>query len=379
MPVARAGLVVEHPGEVEAHDLAAGLGDVVVGDDARRLADDEAVSAPSASAAARPRCRHVASATGSARRSAPALVGAPRRRRRGLGAARRGSAVAPRLVVGGVAVVDLGDRALGPSPSSRRPTRHVVLARRSASRPGGQRRLELAALGRRRPRSACEPRPATRARSSSPLSSSASSSTKRSTTRAAGDDIDLVEAQLDPRAGRPELPLAPQLADRHELDERRVAGDARGPAPGRRRPASRAAPATRSAGPSSSSRRTAPPGPSRRGRATSPRRSSRRRADAAGPRSRPGRARRRRCRRSGPRAATARAAALAVNGPIGRRRQVRSAAARSVTRYLSSTSTWPSRRLRGVVAHARGSSEPAPEPGRRGVVATLPWRQGVAP
>ena len=41
VPVARAGLAGEHPGEVEAHDLAAGLGDVVVGGDARRLADDE--------------------------------------------------------------------------------------------------------------------------------------------------------------------------------------------------------------------------------------------------------------------------------------------------------------------------------------------------
>ena len=38
---ARARLAREHPGEVEAHDLAAGLGDVVVGGDAGRPADDQ--------------------------------------------------------------------------------------------------------------------------------------------------------------------------------------------------------------------------------------------------------------------------------------------------------------------------------------------------
>ena len=42
---------------------------------------------------------------------------------------------------------------------------------------------------------------------------------------AAGHDIDLVEAQLDPASARRlELALAAQLADGHELDERRVAG-----------------------------------------------------------------------------------------------------------------------------------------------------------
>ena len=41
MPGADAGLVLEHAREMEAHDLAARLGDVVVGGDAGRLADDE--------------------------------------------------------------------------------------------------------------------------------------------------------------------------------------------------------------------------------------------------------------------------------------------------------------------------------------------------
>src|SRR2546422_4951688 len=41
LAVARPGLAGEHPGEVEAKDLPAGLGNWVVGKDARRLADDE--------------------------------------------------------------------------------------------------------------------------------------------------------------------------------------------------------------------------------------------------------------------------------------------------------------------------------------------------
>ena len=64
----------------------------------------------------------------------------------------------------------------------------------------------------------------TASRSSAPLTSSASSSTKRSTTRDRGDDVDLVEAQLHPRVAVAHDPLAPELADGHELDERRVAG-----------------------------------------------------------------------------------------------------------------------------------------------------------
>ena len=39
-----------------------------------------------------------------------------------------------------------------------------------------------------------------------------------------GDHVDLVEAQLDPRVAVAHDPLAAQLADRDELDERRVAG-----------------------------------------------------------------------------------------------------------------------------------------------------------
>ncbi len=41
---------------------------------------------------------------------------------------------------------------------------------------------------------------------------------------AAAHDVDLVEAQLDPALARLELPLAAELADGHDLDERRVAG-----------------------------------------------------------------------------------------------------------------------------------------------------------
>ena len=40
-PLPDARLALQHPGEVEAHDLAAGLGDVVFGDDAGCLADDQ--------------------------------------------------------------------------------------------------------------------------------------------------------------------------------------------------------------------------------------------------------------------------------------------------------------------------------------------------
>ena len=101
---------------------------------------------------------------------------------------------------------------------------------------------------------------------SSPLTSSASSSTNRSTTRTAGDDVDLVEAQLDPRLVRPARSRSPpELADGHELDERRVAASSRISARASDAGQSRGA-AVRSAGPSSSSRRPAPPGPSPRAR-----------------------------------------------------------------------------------------------------------------
>ena len=40
---------------------------------------------------------------------------------------------------------------------------------------------------------------------------------------AARDDVDLVDAQLGGRVDRLEAPLAAQLADRDELDERRIA------------------------------------------------------------------------------------------------------------------------------------------------------------
>ena len=56
----------------------------------------------------------------------------------------------------------------------------------------------------------------------------------------AGDDVDLVEAQLGGRVDRLEPPLAAQLADRDELDERRVAAQLEDQRTGgRRRPAMR--------------------------------------------------------------------------------------------------------------------------------------------
>ena len=127
MPLAHAGLALEHPGEVEAHDLAARLGDVVVGHDARDL--------PTTSA--------------------------------GLGP---GSRVRVVLVIG------------RGRPAASLP----VLARRRSPAPssGRERRLELA----RRRRAGARVRqsmatPSATSSPSSPLVSSASSSTNRSTTR----------------------------------------------------------------------------------------------------------------------------------------------------------------------------------------------------
>ena len=51
----------------------------------------------------------------------------------------------------------------------------------------------------------------------------------------ADDDVDLVEAQLDPRVAVAQDPLAAKLADRHELDQRRVAGQLQDQRPGVRR------------------------------------------------------------------------------------------------------------------------------------------------
>ena len=78
---------------------------------------------------------------------------------------------------------------------------------------------------------------------SSPLRSSASSSTNRSTTCDRDDDLDLVEAELDPVSSPPgDPPLPPDLPDRDEFDERRVAGKLEDERRARPRRASRAAP-----------------------------------------------------------------------------------------------------------------------------------------
>ncbi len=109
---------------------------------------------------------------------------------------------------------------VGPARSSDAPP-SFVLARLHR----GERRLELAAV-----RDAAGPvggegrRRAPTSRSSSPFVSSASSSTNRSTTRAAATTSTssrLSSTRVDAVA---QLALAAQLADRHELDQRRVAG-----------------------------------------------------------------------------------------------------------------------------------------------------------
>ena len=319
MPARVAGLVVEHPGEVEAHDLAAGLGDVVVGGDARGLADDEA---------------RTASATG-----------------RSLGAV---------------------------SPSS---VRHV-LARRG--RPAGSRR-PVASSGRARRGCSCRARPTRRRR---PAPTRACSSLARSKLglgsrgprrdaarsplvalhqlrleldepvddRDRGDDVDLVEAQLDPRvAAELELSLAAQLADRHELDERRIAGVLEHERSGVRRrpvdrrgdPVGRALRAPRGG--------CEPPGPSRpRQRLDRDDRLAAGLAEAD--------------REAGPRQGAVGGVDVAVlelrssaPPPVPRTARARSAtssrsaAARSPTRYFSSTSTGS----RAGLGHARGSSDPA--------------------
>ena len=200
-------LPVEHPREVEPHDLAAGLGDVVLGQDARGLADDQAGSIlPARLGHGRDRGR------GRSR---------GRRRRSGGG---RGSAFA-RAVDRGESGLELA-RARTPQPGLR--------FDRGAER--GQ--LGLLALGQ------------LGLELDEPLDDAATL-----------DHIDLVEAQLDTRRGRAQLALAAELADRDALDEWRVAGvlDDEGLASDAGQSTGGA---TRSAGPSSSSRCMAPSDPS---------------------------------------------------------------------------------------------------------------------
>ena len=278
---ARAGLAGEHPGEVEAHDLAAGLGDVVVGGDARRSCRRRG-GVVGDGAPRRPRSIGVRRSTDdgrpqrSRRRARPSARRRRPRRRSRSSSSRRGLAV--------------GAPTLGVLVGVRRPTRSTPRRRSSAVGCPSHRRergLELAAARRRRAGSAAKTSASAASRSSSPLISSASSSTNRSTTRAA--------RRRRPRRGsarpacrrRGRLALAAQLADRHELDERRVAGQLEDQRPGVRAGQSTGR-RVRSAGPSSSSRRDRAAGALARGERLD--RDDRRRARlrGRGPRSRPG-------------------------------------------------------------------------------------------
>ena len=98
----------------------------------------------------------------------------------------------------------IGDsRPVAASPRlARHPHRrdHPHLCRSDEPRPTP---LQLASRCRASAGSASRRPPGPTSGASSPLTSSASNSTKRSTTRDSGDDVDLIEAQLDPRlAGR---------------------------------------------------------------------------------------------------------------------------------------------------------------------------------
>ncbi len=126
----------------------------------------------------------------------------------------------------------VGRRRPRPARSDRgRPHRDVLgrLTGRPAGRPYHARRRGLAPALSPAPEPG-QGRPSRSVRSgarsaSRPRISSTSSSTKRSTTRPRETTSDLVEAQLDGRlaTGRREVPLAAELADRDQLDERPVA------------------------------------------------------------------------------------------------------------------------------------------------------------
>ncbi len=97
---------------------------------------------------------------------------------------------------------------------------------------GGHRRLELAAVGRRQRRIGAEHRgqpgqPLLGALDELCLELHEPVDHARSR-----HDIDLVEAQLDPRAPFADDPLAPELADGHQLEQRGVAGELEHERPG---------------------------------------------------------------------------------------------------------------------------------------------------
>ena len=271
--------MLEHAREVEAHDLAAGLGDVVVG------------------ASRRASCRR---------------RGGGRRR---LAAARR--PLGPATGRSGAS----GSSPVAPSTAASAASSLLVIARcrRRLGIERGAERLELVLVA---------------------LLQLGLELDEAVDDAAAAHDIDLVEAELDAAPGRLEQALATQLANGHELDERRVAGMLEHQRSGvRRRPVDRRRRRGRP-GPSSSSRRTEPPGPSVRGERLD--RDDRLAAGLAEPH-----------REAGPAEgavggvdvavlelrATGRDRRVTANGPTRSAASSRSAAASSPTRYLSSTST----------------------------------------
>ena len=240
LAVSRAGLLREHPGQVEPHDLATRLGDVVVGGDAGGLADRELRGL-------RPIGR--LDLVRSRRRLRHLLVHDERLDRIGRG------------VVGEDRDRDQVDRI-------RFRLRHVhdrlrtVGIELDVTTEGRERGLQLAAVGR--PKCRIGPERGAKARQTLfvALRELSLEFDEPSEDPLALDDIHLVEAQLDPRRAVAELSLAAELADRDDLEQRRVTHvlqDERAGVGGR--PA--VGPTARSAGPSSSSRPTDPPGPSR--------------------------------------------------------------------------------------------------------------------
>ena len=240
----------EHPGEVEAKDLPAGLGNVVVGKDARRLADDES------------RCLRARQGQRD-RIGRLGCLGGFRRATRARGRAAR-RLVEPRVRRGRGRCLDLGGhRGLGELSAARDrlvdtgagalPGRSFVgldirqgdcrlsapPAARCANR--GQRRLELGA--RRHDKRGIVGEEGVHPfelflvtldelhlELDEPLDDPA-----------AGDGVDLVEAELDHRVACLEMSLSPKLADRHELDKGGVAALLEDERPSiRRRPVARA-------------------------------------------------------------------------------------------------------------------------------------------
>ena len=241
-------LLGEHPREVEAEDLPAGLGDVVVGDDAGRLADTARRVAPVGRRRRRRRPAgppSVADAVGIGRQRAPSrppVADGVRRRvaglRRRLRAGRPSAAASISALV--TASTSAAARSVAASSSSSGPI--VDLRRRRRVRLRRQRRCpSCPACALRRARSPARAdssldasagaRPGSAATTASIAASAASSPLTQLDLEldeplddpAPGDRVDLVEADLDDRPVALEDPLAAELADRDDLDERRVA------------------------------------------------------------------------------------------------------------------------------------------------------------